>query len=324
MQTKPTIVVLGDYERCLERYANWAGIEERSHLKFFHEPLQGEQLYEHVKNADAIALVRDRSAFNADLIAKLSKLKLFLFTGTRNGLLDHQALLSRGIPIACTPGGPSKETTAELTWALILAASKQIVGQTKLIQEGQWRNAQSVLPMLHGERLGVIGLGGIGSMVAKVGAAFGMEVVCWSPNMTKERAAAGGCQFLPLDELLRSSKIVTLHLVAGQGTKGLINLDRLSLMRPDSILVNTSRSALIVMSDLISALKQGRPSQAALDVFDIEPIPANSELRSISNLLMTPHLGFIAEPIFKNFAKGMVDTLDAWLSNKPIPMPYQQ
>ena len=106
--------------------------------------------------------------------------------------------------------------------------------------------------------------------------------------------------------------------------RSLINLDRLSLMRPDSILVNTSRSALIVMSDLIAALKQGRPGQAALDVFDIEPIPANSELRSLPNLLMTPHLGFIAEPIFKNFAKGMVETLDAWLSNKPIPMPYQQ
>ena len=323
MQAKPKIVVLGDYEQSLQRFADWSNIGQRADLHFYHEPLLGENLYEAVKDADVIALVRDRSPFNAELIARLPKLKLFLFTGARNNLLDHQALIDRGIPIACTPGGPSKETTAELTWALILAASKNIVGQTQLLQQGQWRNSDSVLPMLSSQRLGIIGLGSIGGIVAKVGAAFGMDVVCWSPNMTPERARAAHCEYIPLDTLLQTSKIVSLHLVVGQNTKGLINKERLQLMRADSILVNTARSALIVTADLVEALKMGRPGKAALDVFDIEPIPTDSPLRSTPNLLMSPHLGFIAEPIFSHFAKGMTETIQAWLDGKPIPLPFK-
>ena len=322
MQTKPIIAVLGDYERCLQDYADWSSIQAHSELRFFHEPLAGESLYQAVHDADAIALVRDRSPFDASLIERLSKLKLFVFTGNRNALLDHAALLNQGVTVACTRGGPSKETTAELTWALILAASKRVVDQSRMIGDGQWRNAHSVLPMLNGQRLGIIGLGGIGSLVAKVGAAFGMELVCWSPNMTHERANAAGCEFLPLEALLQTSKIVSLHLVASERTKGLIDRDRLAMMRTDSVLVNTSRSSLIVTNDLIEALKLGRPSQGALDVLDQEPLPKDSELHRIPNLLMTPHLGFVAEPIFQGFAEGLVDTLDAWLNGKPVPMPY--
>jgi phosphoglycerate dehydrogenase-like enzyme len=323
MQAKPKIVVLGDYEQCLQRFADWSSIAERSQLSFHHEPLSGEALYEVVKDAEVIALVRDRSPFNAELIARLPKLQFFLFTGARNNLLDHQALINRGIPIACTSGGPSKETTAELTWALILAATKNIVDQTQLLQQGQWRNSDSVLPMLSGQRLGIIGLGAIGGIVAKVGAAFGMDVVCWSPNMTPERAKASHCEFVPLDTLLQTSKVVSLHLVVGPNTKGLMNKERLQLMRADSVLVNTARSALIVTADLMEALKMGRPGKAALDVFDIEPIPQDSPLRHTPNLLMSPHLGFIAEPIFSSFAKGMVDSLTAWLNGKPIPLPFK-
>lgn len=323
MQAQPRIVVLGDYEQSLQRFADWSSIAQRSQLCFHHEPLSGETLYEVVKDAEVIALVRDRSPFPAELIRRLPKLKLFLFTGARNNLLDHQTLIDRGIPIACTAGGPSKETTAELTWALILAASKNIVGQTQLLQQGQWRNPESVLPMLSGQRLGIIGLGSIGGIVAKVGAAFGMDIVCWSPNMTTERAKAANCEYVPLDTLLQTSKIVSLHLVVSQNTKGLINLERLQLMRTDSVLVNTARSALIVTADLIEALKMGRPGKAALDVFDMEPIPMDSPLRHTPNLLMSPHLGFIAEPIFTSFANGMVDSLTAWLDGKPIPLPFK-
>jgi len=303
MQAQPRIVVLGDYEQSLQRFADWSSIAQRSQLCFHHEPLSGETLYEVVKDAEVIALVRDRSPFPAELIRRLPKLKLF--------------------PIACTAGGPSKETTAELTWALILAASKNIVGQTQLLQQGQWRNPESVLPMLSGQRLGIIGLGSIGGIVAKVGAAFGMDVVCWSPNMTTERAKAVNCEYVPLDTLLQTSKIVSLHLVVSQNTKGLINLERLQLMRTDSVLVNTARSALIVTADLIEALKMGRPGKAALDVFDMEPIPMDSPLRYAPNLLMSPHLGFIAEPILSSFANGMVDSLTAWLDGKPVPLPFK-
>lgn len=321
--TQPNIVILGDYERALRRFSKWDKLDTLGKVTIHHEPLRDEALYEAVKDADAIAIVRDRSPFNEAMIARLPKLKFLMFTGERNGTLDSAALIARNIPIGVTPGGPSKETTAELTWTLILGASKRLVEENKLIASGGWRDELSVLPMLAGERLGVMGLGSIGSRVARVGAAFGMEVVTWSPRMTPERAAAENAKSVSLEELLKTSKIITMHLVAGPGTKGLISADQLALMRPDSILVNTSRSALINMVDLQKALKAGRPGQAAVDVFDIEPLPENDPLRNTPNLLMTPHLGFIAEPIFETFSKGITETLEAWLENRAIPYPFQ-
>jgi phosphoglycerate dehydrogenase-like enzyme len=321
--TQPNIVILGDYERALRRFSQWEKLDSLANVTIHHEPLRDEALYEAVKDADAIAIVRDRSPFNEAMIARLPKLKFLMFTGERNGTLDSAALIARNIPIGVTPGGPSKETTAELTWALILGASKRLVEENKLISSGGWRDQLSVLPMLAGERLGVMGLGSIGSRVARVGAAFGMEVVTWSPRMTPERAAAENAKSVSLEELLKTSKIVTMHLVAGPGTKGLISADQLALMRPDAILVNTSRSALINMTDLQKALKAGRPGQAAVDVFDVEPLPENDPLRNTPNLLVTPHLGFIAEPIFETFSKGITQTLEAWLENRSIPHPFK-
>ena len=322
MTSLPNIVILGDYERALRRFSNWDVLDQKAKLTIHHEPLRDEALYEAVKDADAIAIVRDRAPFNEAMIARLPRLKFLMFTGERNGTLEASALVARNIPMACTPSGPSKETTAELTWTLILGASKRLVEQNKLIASGGWRDSHSVLPMLAGERLGVMGLGSIGSRVARVGAALGMEVVTWSPRMTPERAAVENAQSVSLEELLKTSKIVTMHLVAGPGTKGLISADQLALMRSDSILVNTSRAALINMSDLQKALTLGRPGQAAIDVFDIEPLPANDPLRNTPNILVTPHLGFIAEPIFAIFSKGITQTLEAWLDQKPVPHPF--
>jgi phosphoglycerate dehydrogenase-like enzyme len=323
MSSLPNIVILGDYERALRRFSNWETLEKQANLSFHHEALRDEALYEVIKDADAIAIVRDRAPLNEAMIARLPILKFLMFTGERNGTLDTSALVTRNIPIACSPGGPSKDTTAELTWALILGASKRLIEENKLIASGGWRDQLSVLPMLAGERLGIMGLGAIGSRVARVGAAFGMEVVAWSPRMTPERAAAENAKSVSLDELLSTSKVVSMHLVAGPGTKGIISADQLALMRPDSILVNTSRSALINMGDLQKALIAGRPGQAAIDVFDVEPLPEKDPLRNSPNLLVTPHLGFIAEPIFEAFAKGITETLEAWLDQKPVPHPYK-
>lgn len=323
MANLPSVAILGDYEQALRRFSNWDRVDQRCHIAIYHEPLHEEALYEAVKDADVIVLVRDRIPFNETLIARLPKLKLFIFTGKRNGSLDASALISRNIPIACTPGGPSKETTTELTWALILGASKHLIRQNKLVGSGSWRDECSVLPMLAGERLGIIGLGSIGSSVARVGKAFGMELVTWSPNMTPERAAAQNAKSVSLEELLKTSKVVSLHLVAGPNTKGLIGGTELAMMRPDALLVNTSRSALINMHALQDALVAGRPGQAAIDVFDIEPLPAGDPLRSAPNLLTTPHLGFVAEPVFTEFSKGIIETLEAWLDQKPAPHPFQ-
>ena len=323
MSSLPNIVILGDYEKALRRFSDWTALDQKASLTIHHELLQDDALYEAIKDADAIAIVRDRAPMNEAMIARLPKLKFLMFTGERNGTLDAAALLSRNIPIACTPGGPSKATTAELTWTLILSASKRLIEQNKLISSGGWRDSLSVLPMLEGERLGIMGLGAIGSRVARVGAAFGMEVVAWSPNMTPERAAVENAKSVSKEELLSTSKIVSLHLVAGPGTKGLLSADQLSLMRSDSILVNTSRAALINMPDLFQALQKGAPGQAAIDVFDLEPLPKDDPLRNTPNLLVTPHLGFIAEPIFATFSKGITETLDAWIQGEPVPHPFK-
>jgi phosphoglycerate dehydrogenase-like enzyme len=323
MANLPNIVILGDYEQALRRFANWTRVDEHCHIVIHHEPLHGEVLYEAIKDADVIVIVRDRTPFNEALIARLPRLKLLMFTGKRNGTLDTSALISRNIPIACTPGGPSKETTTELTWALILGASKRLVSQNQLVLSGGWRDELSVLPMLSGERLGIIGLGSIGSAVAKVGKAFGMELVTWSPNMTTERATAQNAKSVSLEELLITSKVVSLHLVAGPKTNGLIGAQELAMMRPDSILVNTSRSALIDTVALHDALAAGRPGQAAIDVFDVEPLPTNNTLRSTPNILTTPHLGFVAQPVFEIFSKGITATLEAWLDHKPLPHPFE-
>ena len=323
MANLPNVVILGDYERALRRFSNWTKVDQLCQIAIHHEPLYGEALYEAVKDADVIVLVRDRTPINEALIVRLPKLKLFMFTGKRNGTLDASALISRNIPIACTPGGPSKETTTELTWTLILGASKRLLTQNHLVRSASWRDELSVLPMLSGERLGIIGLGSIGSSVARVGKAFGMELVTWSPNMTAERAAAQDAKSVSLEELLKTSKVVSLHLVAGPNTKGLIGTEELAMMRPDALLVNTSRSALINTQALRDALAAGRPGQAAIDVFDTEPLPANDALRNTPNLLTTPHLGFVAEPVFAMFSKGIVDTLEAWIDQKPVPHPFE-
>ena len=167
MTALPNIVILGDYERALKRFSHWDKIEKQANITIHHEPLRDEALYNAVKDADAIAIVRDRSPFNEAMIARLPRLKFLMFTGERNGTLDATALMSRNIPIACTPGGPSKETTAELTWARILGASKRLIEENKLIASGGWRDSLSVLPMLSGERLGIMGLGAIGSRTSR-------------------------------------------------------------------------------------------------------------------------------------------------------------
>lgn len=322
MSSKPNIVILGDYERALRRFSNWDSLDKQANISIHHQPLLDEALFEAIKDADAIVIVRDRAPLNEAMIARLSKLKFLMFTGARNGTLEVASLTSRNIPIACSPGGPSKESTAELTWALILGASKRLVEENKLLASGGWRDEFSVLPLLAGERLGIMGLGSIGSRVAKVGAAFGMEIVTWSPRMTPERAAAENAKAVSLEELLKTSKVVTMHLVAGPGTKDLIGKNELATMRPDSILINTSRSTLINMPDLLKALESGRPGQAAIDVFDVEPLPLNSSLRNTPNLLTTPHLGFVAEPIIESFANKVTETLEAWIAGKPIPHPF--
>ena len=312
------IVVIDDFENALSILKNSPVVQEKATIDIYSDRLLGDDLLKALKPADVLVMNRDRTPLRKPLIDQLPNLKYVVFTGSRNLLVDYDVLEQKNIPISFTEFGPSKETTVELTWALILAAYKRVSEQSDLITQGKWRNNHSVLPALIGERLGVLGLGNIGAKVAKVWVAFGMDVVTWSPNMTPERAAQHGVTAVSKEELLSTSKIVTLHLVPGETTRGIINADTLSLMRKDSLLVNTSRSTLINTQDLVVALKNGQPGMAALDVYDDEPLPMDHPFRQLSNILMTPHLGFVSEPVYKRLSQGALMAVEAWLKGDTL------
>jgi len=317
---KKKIVILDDYERLLRRTADWSAIDARAEVTVHHERLRGEALMRAIADANAIVVVRDRTPFKAELLAKLSKLECFIFTGGRNTQLDFPSLAARGIPVANTRMTDSKPATAEITWALILAASKRLESYFALLRKGGWRHDKGLPQVLKGQRLGLIGFGEIGRMVGKVGAAFGMELVTWSPHMTAERAAEGGAKAVTLDDLLATSKVVSLHLVPSAETRKLIDAKRMATMRDDSILVNSARSALIDMAALPAALDAGRPAIAALDVYDDEPLAADHPLLKRDDVVLTPHLGFVNDPVFANFGPDVVANLAAWLDGKPLPL----
>jgi phosphoglycerate dehydrogenase-like enzyme len=317
MSARPKIAVLDDYEQSLRRTADWSAVDAIADVAVHSERLRGAALLAAVGDADAVVVVRDRTPFKADLLAKLPKLRFFVFTGSRNTQIDLDAFKSRGIPVTHTEMGSSKDSTTEMTWALILAAAKRLEAYLALVRRGSWRDGKGLPAVLGGERLGLIGFGEIGQRVGKVGLAFGMELVTWSPHMTAERAAAGGAKAVSLEELLSTSKVASLHLVPSEATRKLLDAPRLALMRPDAILVNSARSALIDMAALPAALAAGRPGAAALDVYDDEPLAPDFALAKRDNVVLTPHLGFVNDAVFGKFGPGVVENLLAWLRGEP-------
>lgn len=317
---RPQIVIVGDAEQALRRLGDWRAIEAQAEVTVHHLPLRGEALVSALQDADAVVLVRDRTPFDATLLAALPKLRYLVFTGTRNTTLDLAALAARDIPVSHTEWGPSKDSTCEMTWSLILAATRQLEQQTARLRRSQWRADQPepLAGVLHGQTLGLIGLGEIGGRVAKVGQALGMKVVTWSPRMTPDRAAEKGATAVSLEDLLASARVVSLHLVPTPASHHLLNAERLALMGPDSLLVNTSRSALVDGVALVKALEKGQPGFAALDVFNVEPLPLDDPLRQLPNVLLTPHLGFVTEPVYQRFASGVTECLQAWLAGQPL------
>jgi phosphoglycerate dehydrogenase-like enzyme len=244
-----------------------------------------------------------------------------LYTGERNLSVDAAYATSRGILVSGTPGGPTKSSTAEHTWALVLASSRRIVSSMNGLNAGHWRGDARGEPYalpdtLEGDRMGLIGLGSIGQRVAKMARATGMEVVAWSQNLKPEDAAALGVRRFEKNELLATSKVVSLHLVLSDRTRGLIGPTELSLMRRAALLVNTSRAALVDEAALLPALESGRPAFAALDVFGAEPLPSGHAFLNHPQVMITPHLGFVSVPVYEVFYKSMVADLISWMGQE--------
>ncbi len=316
------IAVCDDWEQAALESADWSALQQQAEVHFFTAPFKSrEEAVTMLRDFDAICLMRERTPFPKEVIAQLPRLKRLLFTGERNLSVDSEFAKSCGIEVSGTPGGPNKASTAEHTWALILSATRQVVPSMTGLQAGYWRaNAAGEnypLPdTLEGDRLGIIGLGAIGQRVARIGQAMGMEVVAWSQNLTEEKAAFVGVRRVEKNELLATSKVVSLHLVLSDRTRGILGPTEFSLMRRDAILANTSRAGLIDEEGLAQALHAGRPAQAALDVFSVEPVPAGHPLVHHPQVTLTPHLGFVATRVYEMFYKTMVADLLRWLRQR--------
>jgi D-3-phosphoglycerate dehydrogenase len=308
------LAVLDDYQRVALGYADWRSLKGVE-VTVFNEPLR--DAAGQLAPFDAVCLMRERTPFPRSLIDKLPNLKFVSLTGARSPSLDTQALKERGIPVSNTRSAGGGLSTVELTWGLIIAAARGLAKGERNMRAGRWHQDLGPGFSLSGKKLGVLGLGNIGARVAAIGKAFGMEVAAWSQNLTAEKAKAAGAALLSRNELFAISDVITIHLVLGERTRGLVRREDLALMKPGAILVNTSRGPIVVETDLLEVLKGGK-LHAALDVYEREPLPADHPLRKLDNVTLSPHLGYVHDDNYRIFYSDTVENVAAWMAGKPI------
>ncbi len=312
------IAVLDDYQGVARELADWSRID--GEVQVFRDTISGPALVERLKPFDVVCLMRERTPFRADLIAALPNLRLIVTTGHRNQSIDVAAAAARGIPVCGTEG--RAHTTAQLAMTMILAASRGIAREAISMRDGGWQAGLG--RDLHGLTLGVIGLGRLGARVAELARPFGMEILAWSANLTDARCAEVGARRAPsLTALLEEADVATIHLVLSDRTRGLIGAPELAHMKPDALLVNTSRGPIVEWRALLDALRAGRPGAAAIDVYDEEPLPPNDALRDralidAGKLLLTPHIGYVGRQNYAVFYRQTVEAIEAWAQGAPI------
>ncbi len=305
------IAVLDDYQRAAHRFADWSRLSGHE-VTFFHEPLAEPALT--LEPFEVVCAMRERTAFPAGLFARLPNLRLLVTTGMRNAAVDLDAASAHGVTVCGTTAAGTP--TAELAWGLILALARHVPEEDARMRAGGWQ--QTVGTGLAGKTLGILGLGRLGSAVAAIGAAFGMQVVAWSENLTAERAAECGAELVTKDELISTADVVTIHLVLGERTRGLIGARELGLMKPTAFLVNTSRGPIVDEAALVAALETGEIAGAGLDVYDDEPLALDHRLRSAPNTVLTPHLGYVTEENYRTFYEQTVEDVEAFLAGAPV------
>ncbi|WP_246070402.1 D-2-hydroxyacid dehydrogenase family protein [Paenibacillus kobensis] len=309
--------VLDDYQNAAMSMADWSVITDRIELNVYHQHFDDEdELVAAIEDCEIVVIMRERTPFRSGLLKRLPRLKLLVTTGMRNASIDLVAAVEQGIVVSGTRGGG--EGTTELTWALILGLTRKLVQENEALRTGgPWQSTIGV--DLSGKRLGLLGLGHIGSNVARIGQAFGMEVAAWSANLTADRAAAVGATLASSkEELLASSDFISIHLVLGDRSRGLIGARELNLMKKTAYLINTSRAPIVDQDALIQALRSSSIAGAGLDVYEQEPLPADDPLRTLPNVFATPHIGYVTEAAYRNFFRGIVEDIEAYLNGSPI------
>lgn len=309
------VAVLDDYQGVAKELADWSRLPD-AEVRFFREPLGGaDAVGAALQPFDVVVAMRERTPFPAALVERLPALKLLVTTGMRNNAIDVAACKRRGVVVCGTRAGPGVPT-AELTWGLILALAKRIPAEDAALRGGAWQTA--LAGTLGGKRLGVVGLGRIGTIMATVGLAFGMDVVAWSPHLTDERAAAARAKRVEKRALFETADVVTVHLVLGPTTRGVVGAAELAAMKPTALFVNTARAGLVDMGALADALKAGRIAGAGLDVYDAEPLPPGDPIRSAPNTVLTPHLGYATRENYAVFYGDAVEDVVAWSKGAPV------
>lgn len=309
--------VLDDFQEAALTSADWSPVLDRVEVVSFTGHFGTEdELAVALAEFDFVVTLRERVAFPGSLFARLPRLKLLIASGMRNSVIDYAAAEHHGVTVCGTAS--AQTPPVELTWALILGLARGLVAEnTALRTGGPWQS--TVGADLHGRRLGLLGLGKIGSRVARIGTAFGMEVTAWSQNLTRQRADEVGVALAgSKEELLAASDVVSVHLALSDRTRGLLGPAELALLKPTAYLVNTSRAAIVDQDALIDALGRGAFAGAGVDVFDVEPLPADHPMRTAPRLLATPHLGYVSRDNYRRYYGEAVEDIQAFLDGSPV------
>jgi phosphoglycerate dehydrogenase-like enzyme len=311
------LAVLDDYQATAKELGDWSQLPAGTEVEYFHDHITSEdQLVDRLKDFDIVMGMRERTPFTRSILSRLPKLRLLITTGRRNAVFDIEAATEFGIPVCGTSG--AGEGPTELTWGLIIAMLRHIPEEDQRARVGSWGTTVGV--GLKGKTLGLLGLGHIGSLVARVGAAFDMNIIAWSQNLTADRAKECQATLVDKETLFKESDIVSVHVVLSDRSRGLVAAPELALMKPTAYLVNISRGPIVDEKALIDVLERKAIAGAALDTFDIEPLPADHPLFKTSNTLICPHLGYVTEESYRAFYAGVIENIRAFTSGEPVRM----
>lgn len=309
------IAVIDDWQDVARDVVDWSVLEGIGEVTFVHDyPADNATLAERLGKYEVICVMRERTRFDADLLGRLPNLKLLATGGMRNAALDMPAAAALGIKVCGTDS--YKHAAPELTWALIMAATRNLVNEANALRAGHWQ--QGLGGDLHGKTLGILGLGSIGQRVAQFGQVFGMRVIAWSENLTAERAEQAGVTYVSKQQLFEQADVLSVHLVLSERSRGLVDAQALEWMKPTALLVNTARGPIVDEAALIKALQKRRIAGAALDVFEQEPLPALHPFRTLDNVLATPHVGYVSRQNYEQFFRQMIEDIQAWAAGQPV------
>jgi len=317
----PKVAILDDYARAALNVADWSPVQAKADVTVFDRHLSEDEAVEALQPFDVLCTVRERMALPRTLIERLPNLKLITIIGMSLPNLDMDAATDHGVRVAhVNYANPAfrniSNATPELAWGLMIATVRNLAEEHRRMREGGWQSTTGMI--LAGKTLGLVGLGRIGKRMAEYAKVFGMEVIAWSQNLTEQAAAEVGVRRVEKDELLSQADVVSIHLVLSDRTRGLIGERELGRMKPSAYLVNTSRGPIVDEAALIEALKSKRIAGAGIDVYDVEPPPPDHPLRSLPNVTLSPHLGYVTRETLHAFYSDTIEAVAAWLDGAPV------